>query len=92
MPASARADDGNDRLCGAWAINVWGLSYHIKENSDYSDANVGVGIRCYARPDWPLFGKSRDNRLLLQLDALRNSHKGLILPASIGAGSLRLAR
>ena len=85
MSAAASADDGKDRLCGTWAVNAWGLSYHIKEDADYNDANLGIGIRCYARPAWPLFGTRRENRLLLQLDALRNSHKGLILPASAGA-------
>jgi len=85
VPASARADGSKDRLCGTWAINAWGLSYHLKEDADYNDANLGIGVRCYARPEWPLFGKRHENRLLLQLDALRNSHKGLILPASAGA-------
>ena len=83
--APASADDGEDRLCGTWAINVWGLSYHVKENGNYSDANLGAGVRCYARPHWPGFGSSRDNRLLLEVDGLRNSHKGLIVPASAGA-------
>jgi hypothetical protein len=81
----ASAGDGDDRLCGTWAINAWGVSYHIKENSNYSDANLGAGVRCYARPDWPAFGSNRENRLLLEVDALRNSHNGLIVPASAGA-------
>jgi hypothetical protein len=81
----AWADGGNDRLCGVWAINAWGLSYHVKENGNYSDANLGAGGRCYARPHWRGFGSNRDNRLLLEVDALRNSHKGLIVPASAGA-------
>ena len=84
-PEYASAGDGNDRLCGTWAINVWGLSYHVKDNASYDDANLGAGVRCYARPNWPGFGSNRENRLLLQVDALRNSHKGLILPASAGA-------
>ena len=84
-PAYAAAGDDNDRLCGTWAINAWGLSYHIKDNAAYDDANVGAGVRCYARPNWRVLGKSRENRLLLQLDALRNSHNGLTLPASAGA-------
>src|SRR5258705_2110843 len=92
-PEYASAGDGNDRLCGTWAINVWGVSYHIKDNASYDDANVGAGVRCYARPNWPGFGRNRENRLLLQIDALRNSHKGLILPASAGGeikvGALR---
>jgi hypothetical protein len=85
MSVPASADDVHDRLCGKWAINAWGLSYHIKENGNYSDANLGAGVRCYARPHWPGFGSNRDNRLLLEIDALRNSHKGLIVPASVGA-------
>jgi hypothetical protein len=85
MPATGWADDPKDRLCGTWAINAWGLSYHVRQNADYDNANLGAGLRCYARPNWPLFGNRRDNRLLLQFDALRNSHKGLILPASAGA-------
>ena len=84
-PAFASAGDSKDRLCGTWAINAWGLSYHVKEDSDYNDANLGAGVRCYARPEWPLFGSRHENRLLLQLDAIRNSHKGLIVPASAGA-------
>ena len=84
-PAVACAQGSKDRLCGTWAINAWGLSYHITEDADYNDANLGVGVRCYARPQWPLFGTRHENRLLLQLDALRNSHRGLILPASAGA-------
>ena len=83
VPASA--DGGNDRLCGTWAIDAWGVSYHIRQNSDYSDANLGAGVRCYARPHWWVFGRNRENRLLLEIDALRNSHKGLIVPASAGA-------
>src|SRR5258705_3561693 len=89
-PEYASAGDGNDRLCGTWAINVWGVSYHIKDNASYDDANLGAGVRCYARPNWPGFGSNRENRLLLQLDALRNSHKGLILPASAG-GAIKVA-
>ena len=85
LPAPASADDGNDRLCGTWAINAWGLSYHFRQNGDYSDANLGAGVRCYARPHWWLPGRNRDNRLLIEIDALRNSHNGLIVPASAGA-------
>jgi hypothetical protein len=84
-PVPARAGDGDGRLCGTWAINVWGLSYHIKDNASYDDANVGAGVRCYARPEWPVLGSSRENRLLVQADALRNSHEGLIVPVSAGA-------
>ena len=42
-------------------------------------------MRCYARPHWWVPGRNRDNRLLVEIDALRNSHKGLIVPASAGA-------
>lgn len=85
LPSSSFAQGAKDRLCGTWAINAWGLSYHIKDNGAYTDANVGAGVRCYARPHWPAFGVNRDNRLLVEVDALRNSHKGLIVPASAGA-------
>ncbi len=85
LPASASADDGKDQICGTWAINAWGLSYHIRQNGDYSDANLGAGVRCYARPHWWVPGRNRDNRLLVEIDTLRNSHKGLIVPASAGA-------
>src|SRR5438105_2226009 len=77
LPASASADDGKDRLCGTWAINAWGLSYHVKQNGDYSDANVGAGVRCYARPHWWIPGRSRDNRLLAVL---------LQVPSSVSTG------
>src|SRR5438067_7231217 len=52
-PAVACAQGSKDRLCGTWAINAWGLSYHITEDADYNDANLGVGVRCYARPERP---------------------------------------
>ena len=83
--APASGGDRHDRLCGTWSINAWGLSYHIKENSNYSDVNPGAGVRCYARPDWRAFGPKHDNRILIEIDAMRNSHNGLIVPASAGA-------
>ena len=58
--APAWAGDGNDRLCGTCGA----LSYHIKDDATYDDANLGAGVRCYAQPNWPGFGSNRENRLL----------------------------
>ena len=58
-----------------WGIMIWGLSYHADEAVDYSEGNWGLGLRYYAKP----------RRLFLEVDALRNSNRGLVLPATIGA-------
>jgi hypothetical protein len=84
-PSVACADEPGGRLCGTWGIDAWGLSYHVDHAIHYNDANWGLGVRCYARPEWRIFGKSSDNKALLQIDALLNSHRGLLIPVSIGA-------
>ena len=58
-----------------WGITIWGLSYHADKAVDYSEGNWGLGVQYYAKP----------RRLFLEVDALRNSNRGLVIPASIGA-------
>ena len=70
-PAALFADADEPR----WGIMIWGLSYHADKAVDYSEGNWGLGVRYYAKP----------RRLFLEVDALRNSNRGLVLPASIGA-------
>ena len=65
----ARAEDPDQR----WGISIWGLSYHIDRETDFDDANVGLGLRYYF------------NRLVFaEVDALRNSNGGLAVPVSAG--------
>ena len=67
-PALA-ADDPDQR----WGISIWGLSYHVDDEIDFDDANVGLGLRYYF------------NRLVFaEVDALRNSNGGLAMPVSVG--------
>jgi hypothetical protein len=63
-----------------WGISLWGLSYHVDRSVDYNEDNWGVGLRYYFKPD----------RFFVELDALRNSNRGLVLPLSAGA-ELRIA-
>jgi len=58
-----------------WGISIWGLSYHVNRSVDYNEDNWGLGVRYYFKPD----------RLFLEVDALRNSNRGLVLPLSAGA-------
>jgi hypothetical protein len=67
-PASARAGDQR------WGLSIWGLSYHVDRSVDYNEDNWGLGLRYYPKPD----------RLFVEVDALRNSHRGLVLPVSAG--------
>ena len=85
-PAVVSAAENNARLCGVWGIDVWGLSWHPQRLADstYNDTNWGFGVRCYARPKWRFLGKSEDNRVFLEADALDNSYRGLVLPISAG--------
>lgn len=76
--------DSGARLCSTVGLNVWGLSYHPDKAIEYKGRNWGVGVRCYARPAWSMLGESADNQTFLQFDALRNSHGGLVIPASFG--------
>ena len=67
-PALA-AEDPDQR----WGISIWGLSYHIDHEIDFDEANVGLGLRYYV------------NRLVfVEVDALRNSNRGLAVPVSAG--------
>jgi hypothetical protein len=67
-PALA-AEDPDQR----WGISIWGLSYHIDDEIDFDEANVGLGLRYYF------------NRLVFaEVDALRNSNGGLAVPVSAG--------
>ena len=69
LPASTSADDG------AWGIAIWGLSYHVNRSVDYNEDNWGLGLRYYVKPD----------KYFVEVDALRNSNRGLVLPLSAGA-------
>ena len=67
-PALA-AEDPDKR----WGISIWGLSYHIDHESDFDEANVGLGLRYYF-----------NHRVFVEVDALRNSNGGLAVPVSAG--------
>ena len=67
-PAAAHAEPG------PWGLSIWGLSYHVDRSVDYNEDNLGLGLRYYVKPD----------RLFIELDALRNSNRGLVLPLSAG--------
>ena len=58
-----------------WGISIWGLSYHVDRSVDYNEDNLGLGVRYYFKPD----------RWFVELDALRNSNRGLVVPVSAGA-------
>ncbi|MGH9218126.1 MAG: hypothetical protein ACRD1W_02420 [Vicinamibacterales bacterium] len=66
---SLAADDPDQR----WGISIWGLSYHIDDEIDFDEANVGLGLRYYFNQ--PVF---------VEVDALRNSNGGLAVPVSAG--------
>jgi hypothetical protein len=67
-PALA-AEDPDQR----WGISIWGLSYHVDQENDFDEANIGLGLRYYFRP-----------RGFIEVDALRNSNRGLAVPISAG--------
>ena len=67
-PAFA-AEDPDQR----WGISIWGLSYHIDQEIDFDEANVGLGLRYYF-----------NHRVFVEVDALRNSNGGLAVPVSAG--------
>ena len=78
--------DGHDGPCQQMSLNIWGLSYHPDRTKGYNEQNWGAGFSCYTRPDIPwLLGKSQDNRLVIEGDAMLNSWRGLMVPVSIGA-------
>lgn len=66
----ALAADDPDRR---WGISIWGLSYHIDDAIDFDEANVGLGLRYYVT-----------RRVFVEVDALRNSNRGLAVPVSAG--------
>jgi hypothetical protein len=68
VPAAARADEQR------WGVSIWGLSYHVNRSADYNEDNWGLGVRYYFKP----------HRLFFEADALRNSNRGLVAPASLG--------
>ena len=78
----SRAD--RSRVPGNWGVSIWGLSYHIDKTKEYEGRNWGVGVRHYSRPDWRWLGSSDETRTFVEVDALRNSWKGLVLPVSAG--------
>ncbi len=57
-----------------WGLAIWGLSYHVDRSVDYNENNIGLGVRYYLKPE----------RWFVEVDALRNSNRGLVLPASLG--------
>ena len=57
-----------------WGVSIWGVSYHVNRSIDYDEANFGLGVR-YA------FNRYFFN----EVDALRDSNRGLVLPVSVGA-------
>lgn len=73
-PALA-AEDPDKR----WGISIWGLSYHVDDEIDFDEANVGLGLRYYF-----------NHLVFAEVDALRNSNGGLAVPASAGL-ELKLA-
>jgi hypothetical protein len=56
-----------------WGISLWGLSYHIDDEIDFDEANVGLGLRFYV-----------SRLVFVEVDALRNSNRGLAVPVSAG--------
>jgi hypothetical protein len=58
-----------------WGISIWGLSYHVNRSVDYNEDNWGLGLRYSFKPD----------KYFVEVDALRNSNRGLVLPLSAGA-------
>jgi hypothetical protein len=68
--APARADDDP---VARWGITIWGLSWHRNDAIDYDEHNWGAGLRYYLRP-----------HLFVEGDVLRNSNRGIVVPASIG--------
>ena len=69
LASPARAEDGERQ----WGVTIWGLSYHIDKAIDYDEGNWGLGLRYYF-----------NRRFFVEGDALRNSNRGLALPASAG--------
>ncbi len=70
LSSPALADEPADKR---WGISIWGLSYHIDREIDFDEANVGLGLRYYF-----------NHRVFVEVDALRNSNRGLAVPVSAG--------
>jgi hypothetical protein len=66
----ALANEDPDKRLG---ISIWGLSYHFDDEIDFNGANVGLGLRYYFT-----------HRVFAEVDALRNSNRGLAVPMSAG--------
>ena len=88
LPSGAFAGDASQdrdaRTGQRWGISLWGLSYHVDRSVDYDEGNWGLGFRYSPRPQWKWLGRNENNRLFTEVDALRNSHGGLVLPVSAG--------
>jgi hypothetical protein len=88
FPSSTFADDPQDQprrgIDHHWGVSFWGWSYHVDKRNDYNENNWGVGLGYFSRPQWWWLGSDQDNHVFLELDALRNSHRGLVLPLSAG--------
>ena len=65
----ALAQDPDQR----WGISIWGISYHVDDETDFDEANVGLGLRYYFH-----------RRVFAEVDALRNSNGGLAIATSAG--------
>lgn len=70
LPSTLLADEDRHRRFG---ISIWGLSYHVDDDVDFDEANVGLGIRYYF-----------SRRFFFEVDGLRNSNGGLAVPVSAG--------
>src|SRR5580765_174317 len=69
LASPAQAEDGEMR----WGVTIWGLSYHTNKSIDYDEGNWGLGLRYYFH-----------RHVFVEGDVLRNSNRGLVLPASAG--------
>jgi len=69
LASPAHAEDGEMR----WGVTIWGLSYHTNKSIDYDQGNWGLGLRYYFK-----------RHLFVEGDVLRNSNRGVVLPASAG--------
>jgi len=77
---------GRSGFCRNVSLNLWGLSYHPDRSKGYNEQNWGAGVSCYSRPNIPwLLGSGKDNRLVIEGDAMLNSWRGLMVPLSVGA-------
>jgi len=73
MASPARAADRDPDVDRRWGLSIWGVSYHVNRSIDYSEGNYGVGLRYYL-----------NHYIFFEGDVLRNSNRGVVLPASAG--------